>query len=231
MSAMSTQVEVKESPIIFSGPMVRAILDGRKTQTRRVIVFRDGGKPFHFDNNEPLHSWNFDAATGKFYLGASTFNCPYGRRGDRLWVRETWATGFNAKFHDEHGLSAPDYLVDPTTRESLIVYAADRQFPMLINEEFMAEHDHVAWRPSIHMRRTASRITLEITNVRVERLQDVSQTDCIAEGIPPLPRRDWIVITDFHKQWDSINAKREYSWESNPWVWVIEFRRLNANNT
>lgn len=185
---------MKERPILFSGEMVRAILDGRKTQTRRVI------KP------QPPESVS---------EGYTTYFCPYGIPGDRLWVRETFA---------------PRLDVDPITElaraRHYAMYKADGGDP----HDPMHWHPYDKWIPSIFMPRWASRITLEITNVRVERVQDISVSECRAEGIPQASfssqtDRDAQVHGEFMQLWDSINAKRGYSWESNPWVWVIEFKR------
>lgn len=235
--------EVKERPILFSGPMVRAILGGRKTQTRRVISPQPKESwMLHQNKNTDWSQYYKVNRWGKsekyLWISHPTENkeiaCPYGAPGDRLWVRETWATQFNERFHDEHGLPAPDYLVDSNSHEPVVVYAADGGFPMLINGEFMAEHSHVAWKPSIHMRRKASRISLEIKSVRVERLKSVSGFDARAEGYPE-ETPDHRLMHDgggkacrrwFRGEWDMLNAKRGYSWESNPWVWVIEFRKL-----
>ncbi|HEX5704912.1 MAG TPA: hypothetical protein VFX97_17065 [Pyrinomonadaceae bacterium] len=238
----------KERPILFSGPMVRAILEGRKTQTRRVLKFQPNpdwteiAVEYPHANNEPVATYRAFPNGGSARWAIC--GCPYGGPGDRLWVRETWATHFNQRFHDEHGLSAPDFLVDVETLEPCVVYAADQNFPMTINEEFVAEHNHVAWKSSIHMKRSASRITLEITNVRVERLQEISAGDCYAEGVKTVPSdqsaafvpgtdiiqrggtADERYIRAFAKGWDALNARRGYSWESNPLVWVIEFKVL-----
>ena len=180
---------VKERPILFSGPMVRAILGGRKTQTRRIVKLKchDG---FEVGPNYEGEHWPV--------RGGDRMPCPYGKPGDRLWVRETWlcATG-------EPG---------PT----LCHYQADGDRP-----EFNG-----LWKPSIHMFRWASRITLEITGVRVERLQDITEADAMAEGVECCsgwighagePRR---IFCDL---WKSINGAE--SWAANPWVWVVEFRR------
>jgi hypothetical protein len=182
----TTATAVRERPILFSGEMVRAILDGRKTQTRRVV------KP------QP------------------TSRCPYGAVGDHLWVRETW-------FGNRPG--------GPSAEAELFRYrATDRDF--LVNGRSV-------WRSGIIMPRKASRLSLEITNVRVERLQAIGEDDAYDEGCEGHggePRIDgegeWArrYITTSREQyralWDSLNAKRGHAWDVNPWVWVIEFQRL-----
>lgn len=203
MSAATVQVEVKERPIIFSGPMVKAILEGRKTQTRRVAkVTSDGCKP------------GFITPVAGFVprsLAEHVSYCPYGWVDDRLWVRETWAP------HDAGVLANEE-------REH-VYYRAD--------DETKYETDG-AWRSPIHMPRWASRITIEIINVRVERLQEISEADIRAEGIDEAfcealgetAHRDPDLVEAWAHGWDSINAKRGYSWESNPWVWAITFKKL-----
>jgi hypothetical protein len=208
-------MSMKERPILFSGPMVRALLDGSKTQTRRVCkpmnswVRQDcrevrmvDGKPFHFllDATNPMEE----------------LRSPYGIPGDRLWVRETWNTSARCL---------------PSIDEPYI-YAAD------LNSDGVKKWA-ATWRPSIHMPRIASRITLEVTGVRVERLRDISAADCLAEGIPsidtpgawsePIPREPnlpAIYKGAFCALWESING--DESWEANPWVWVVEFKRVVA---
>lgn len=160
---------MKERPILFSAEMVRAILDGRKTQTRRVI------KP------QPINALDRPPPC----------DCPYGKIGDRLWVRET-----QAKFHPA-------------------VYMAD------VAEDFYPSY---LWTPSIHMPRVASRITLEITAARVERLQDISEADAMAEGVswkhnPALPTTP---VNAFAALWTSVGG----DWDANPWVWCIDFQRV-----
>lgn len=195
---------MKERPILFSTPMVRAILDGKKTQTRRVV------KP------QPIQIGWFDHQKG-FCAHVSTddagttyhemVKCPYGQPGDRLWVRETWAP----TFHGEDCIYAADPYVGP--------------FP------FTGK-----WRPSIHMPRWASRLTLEIVSVRVERLLKITLSDIWDEGrgMPPdiddsieARQREWVDGPAWYRNlWDSINGKK-HPWESNPWVWVVEFREAN----
>jgi len=208
---------MKEHPIIFSGPMVRAILEDRKTQTRRVI------KP------QPKYS---------FPKVQEVWNCPYGKPGDLIWVRETWATIWTEYEPDEN-----QTIWDVPHR---IEYKADTdaKYPGGWPSDSGDDPDCPKWHPSIHMPRCASRITLEITDVRVERVQEISPEDCEAEGITgktlASPMRgqpyeeyeneDGIIYTTpilaFAALWDSINLKRGYGWDKNPWVWVIAFKRI-----
>lgn len=194
---------MSEHPILFSGPMVRAILEGRKTMTRRVV-------------KGVALEW---LATGMFtpaYVAhPDNHLCPYGQPGDRLWVRETWRIPGGA----------PNGWTD---------YKADD------------DREGFKWRPSIHMPRLACRILLDVTAVRVERVQDIKQRDAMHEGIEPepvevsgsqvvfprgkVPQDARLVGSDykagFHKYWDSLNAKRGNGWDANPWVWVVEFKRV-----
>lgn len=181
---------MKERPIIFSGPMVWALLEGRKTQTRRVI------KP------QPVNDFWMGAHLGEVFA-----KCPFGQIRSRLWVRETF------------GLQLEPCKEYPN---GLIVYKAD----LPPDSTFQYEGGGSAWRPSIFMPRWASRITLEITGVRVERVQDISELDIVAEGIRDTFDGKRFVPADYHYKelWDSLNAKRGYSWDTNPWVWVLEFR-------
>lgn len=215
---------MKARPILFSAPMVRALLAGAKTQTRRVV------KPL--TKNHPvvnLAEWGMDVGTrdytGKFddpaswgFVGAEDGAdmaladwpelCPYGRPGDLLWVRETFCIGNYAV-----GDAGPNYTGSQP-------YAAD-----FVGEPAMK------WKPSIHMPRAYSRLTLRITDVRVERLQDISEEDARAEGAEPS-----IVGADlehlrfragFQTLWESINGAG--SWAANPWVWAISFEVIHAN--
>lgn len=193
---------MRERPIIFSGPMVRAILDGRKTMTRRVI------KPQPYDEYKtvmgiPLLSWR--GCKGWDRERMITL-CNYGVPGDLLWVRETWREG-------RLNTDAPIY------RE-----ASERNI-------ISTNCKLVKWRPSIYMPRRASRITLEVTDVRVERVQEITCADAIAEGtLTPahsqVYRKHTMNHDSFSDLWDSLNAKRGYGWDVNPWVWVISFKRI-----
>jgi hypothetical protein len=203
---------MKERPILFSCEMVRAILEDRKTQTRRVI------KPGWWRCLDPDDLEDRTKAL---------LQCPYGQVGDHLWVRETWARVEPHPFMREK-LVTPneDPRLDDTLRKywsKRIIYKADYRDPVGI----------ATWRPSIHMPRWVSRITLDVMGVRIERLQDISEEDCCCEmGCPatwPGPgsepyRRD--LRGCFKILWDSINTKRGYSWDVNPFVWVISFRRV-----
>lgn len=207
---------MKSRPILFSAPMVRALLDGSKTQTRRVIkvqntMGRDSilaphkGKKYAAVHLLPEHS------------AQATTCCPYGNPGDRLWVRETFQPTF-----------APDVERDDTDWETgkgyqLRYSATDERV------DWMDGDDNITRRckPAIHMPRWASRITLEITGVRVERLQDISRGDAMNEGCP-FPNmaqgddpRKW-----YADLWESINGPD--SWDLNPWVWVVEFKVVTA---
>lgn len=191
---------MKEHPVLFSGPMVRAILEGRKTQTRRVIK----PEPTHFNyfkvpaNGGDLRQWPITPH-------GDNIDCPYGSRGDRLWVKETWRVfgGREYEYQQHH----------PSVQ-----YRAN---------EF-ADFEQKVWRPSIFMPRWASRIILEITDVRCERLQDISEEDAIAEGCEPIGNENNLdrYRSGYMHLWNSINASRGFGWDTNPFVWCLTFRRV-----
>lgn len=202
-----------ERPILFSAPMVRAILSGSKTQTRRIVKsqFAQDAVPAEMCA-ETAEGWQTIGHSGLWWCDAAgaaedAIRCPYGIPGDRLWVRETHAPQADCwgAWHNWMGLSR-------TGPKPIIHYAADGGDPFIER-----------WRPSIHMPRWASRITLEVTSVRVERLQNISAADAIAEGPEPHPAGP---VCAFSSLWRSINGVE--SWVQNPWVWVIEFKRLAA---
>jgi hypothetical protein len=183
---------MKERPILFSAPMVRALLDGSKTQTRRVAKLTDAA---HVKEPRGHRRWHPGDP-------AASLACPYGQPGDRLWVRETWIDASSAL-------------------HSCVIYRADG------NDQACGQ----PWKPSIFMPRWASRITLEITAVRCERLQDISEADAMADGAPWTPctyeHPDWTPYRlGYCKLWESINGPD--SWSANPWVWVIEFKKVPA---
>lgn len=176
---------MKERPILFSGPMVRAILAGRKTQTRRIVkpqsaVLTDqmarrlGVRPPAVEN-------------------AAVIPCPYGQAGDRLWVREAWA------LHPETGS---------------LLYKADDAAP-----------DNIKWKPSIHLPRKHSRILLEVIDTGVERLKSISREDAQAEGTDSDPETN-CPIDRFFNYWCYLNGFD--SWDANPWVWVVKFKKLEV---
>lgn len=222
---------MKERPILFSGSMVRAILDGRKTMTRRVVkpqppTTTEAVQTFHHPDPRP-HFWANDGAS----LLDWAQPCPYGEVGDRLYVRETWQ-------HSNHPFG-------PYEPDCLVFYRADYlDDPLGPDLERSRDGIRREWRPSIHMPRSVSRVTLEVTGVRVERLQDISEADAIAEGIRQHDDRNgWVnecTLPDgkrhfdasaygmYCQLWDSLNAARGYGWNVNPWVWVVEFERIEA---
>ncbi|EAV8525347.1 hypothetical protein FEQ43_06845 [Salmonella enterica] len=217
---------MKERGMIFNAEMVRAILDGRKTQTRRIMAIqpehselglrrvidskngRDNGKYF----------WSQSDAHG-LKMRSKVFGCPYGEVGDRIWVRETYQ---GPLFDYEHMES---YLEDSSKfyKPEFCVYRADgKPAPEFYDAD---DNLHCGWRPSIHMPRWASRLTLEITGVRVERLNSITESDAEAEGVTDTGFGD-LLVDGYRHLWKSIYG--EESWAANPWVWVIEFKRVEG---
>ena len=189
---------MKEHPILFSGGMVKAILEGRKTQTRRVMKEQDQA------------NWPWPILS----------HCPYGAVGDRLWVREAWRTEKGIDKMDAAQMVAACLDAGYSAPWAPIRYEADKRF-----DNWDQGQEVGRLRPSIHMPRWASRITLEVVNVRVERLRDISEADAKAEGAD-FAQSDDGDLNAFNNMWDVINEKRGFTWMSNPWVWVIEFRRV-----
>nr|WP_323169243.1 hypothetical protein [Pantoea agglomerans] len=255
--------KMRERPIIFNADMVRAVLDGRKTQTRRIV----NGVPSSHD----FHGWVLSSTSTKdegkacWAIGKSPLlnqpirvRCPFGEVGDRLWVKETWSVVSHA--FDDDGLMI-DYVPDRPAKavhekpfgrgyySGHAIYAADGGFTW--GDDDGCVDGRSCWKPSIHMPRWASRITLEITGVRVERLQNISDADACAEGIRQGIRRtddsegnepvycnylaanlndagEWFErpIDSFFSLWESIYGAE--SWQHSPWVWVIEFKRVEV---
>ncbi len=241
-----TTTEVKERPILFSGPMVRAILDGRKTQTRRIMkpqppsikaVYDATGTDFKLARATWMdcpREWHICGPVGVVcelagLKNAYHWTCPYGAVGDRLYVREAgW--------------------IDPA--KEFFAYRASPQIAYDLHGGGLIQSDEdvetitakldKTWKrsPSIHMPRWASRIKLAVESVRSERVQDISEKDALAEGIPKDSRKkamtpngfvrcDWPQWS-FHQLWDSINAKRGYGWVRDPWVWALGFNQIVA---
>lgn len=206
---------MKERPILFSGAMVRAILAGTKTQTRRIE--RDG-----------------DTIAKLPYPNVC---CPYGALGDRLWVRETWRSWRSTCAEDD---ADDEHECGPHCDQTYVAYQAtprdgyrpkpdharitylDESTPLERNQRLLGP-----WKPSIHMPRAFSRIDLEVVSVRVERLQDITEEDARAEGVPlvmPIGCNSSEYRASFRALWAAINGDRA-PWASNPWVWRVEFRR------
>lgn len=203
---------MKERPILFSAPMVRAILAGQKTQTRRMV------KPIGGDDGFVLQDcgsgwWPYRSDDGESAItrdgNETPHSCPYGQPGDRLWVREAWRHIEGGVMYDAAGGAIDAF--EPET-----VYRADN------------EKRPGPWKPSIHMPRWASRITLEVTGVRVERLCDISEADATAEGTPNSLHLSGgrFANENFCHLWETING--EGSWSANPWVWVVKFARIKG---
>ena len=199
--------DAKERPLLMQGDMVRATLADIKTQTRRVIKPQPDliseGYPYRHAPDEPE---GYDTERYK------RIPCPYGQAGDRLWVRERWRP--SARLERFYEIEYPD----GTTREADAGWEGPS--PSLDGAIYQPR-----WKPSIHMPRWASRLTLEIVSVRVERVQDITEHDALAEGVDTNGGEDWPLYC-FGKLWDRINAKRGFGWAENPWVWVIVYRRL-----
>ncbi|HCM9382646.1 TPA: hypothetical protein N5L74_003610 [Enterobacter hormaechei subsp. xiangfangensis] len=231
--------------MIFNGEMVRAILDGRKTQTRRIMKIQpsDGFHPTHngYDLDLNAHWYTPGVVDKNGYLQPAKkdvfgvadenegYTCPFGAVGDRIWVREAFQGPLVSEEFLEEYRAYPEKFENPEYCE----YAADGgPRPEYCDLDDNLRH---GWRPSIHMPRWASRLTLEITSVRVERLRDLSEDDAKSEGITPpsggvLP--GWEYRINFRELWMSIYG--EENWHANPWVWVIEFKvvpNVPANST
>ena len=222
-----------EKPILFSTEMVKAILADRKTQTRRVVKFQKrrpewdsphtwNGSVAHVDGGGNWIWWSggndskLAERTKQLYPNGEGVPCPYGKPGDLLWVRETWGV------HSQFDHFAPSKVPPNPLNGTVVFYRASD--PLFDGK----------WRPSIHMPRWASRITLRVTDVRVERVQDITLEAAISEGVgtaAPRNSRQYALgigteRVEFANLWDAINAKRGYSWQSNPWVWAVEFERV-----
>lgn len=227
---------MKERQILFSAPMVRAILAGTKTQTRRVVkpqppITTTGVSTWHHpdDDTKGAHFWSWGPDPKKPVLDYIqpdwALPCPYGQTGDRLWVRESFCPIYPQDPHYNGGW--------PIEYDYQATYKHGDRLGDLIGVK-------KKWTPSIHMPRRASRITLEVTGVRMERLQDISIEDCKSEGawgpdesiVGKVAKHFGIDILAanpylaYRMIWESINGPG--SWEANPWVWVVEFKRLEG---
>lgn len=230
----SMEKPVKERPILFSGAMVRAILSGQKTQTRRMV------KGMALEWLQP------EMFTPEYVADPDNRMCPYGQPGDRLWVREAWGYRGSAISTEWPGIQkvAIEYRADSQRIEYERPSKDDSGLPK--QRECRADEDYIndyyngyltrywkQWRPSIHMSRWACRLVLEIVSVRVERLQDISSADALAEGVSCHPDHHhkpresiYSAVGGFRELWESINGPE--SWSANPWVWVVELKKVAA---
>ena len=240
---------MKERPILFNAEMVRAVLDGRKTVTRRVVKPQPPSSVIRCNRycelDGPEFLWmeqgrvGFEMAKGLCCPVGQTFKSPYGSPGDRLWVRETWQAADCA----QHIFECPPREIP--SGNANVWYRADGELYVDDGDGCIAEDKHgnertVTWRPSIHMPHWASRIQLEVVSVRVERVQEISRKDAISEGLTKWLSPNNVIHygiqhadvweldprLTFKRLWDSINAKRGYGWDANPWCWVVEFKRI-----
>lgn len=232
-----------ERPILFSGPMVRAILDGRKTVTRRIMKPQPTGTAGKSWPDEDRWAWPSNLARTMVDINEARGLCPFGSSGDRLWVRETWMPRA-APCGVESFSNGVIYAATPNAGGGYAVHARESHADQIAR----LSKPGFTWRPSIHMPRWASRLTLEVVGVRVERLQEITEEDAIAEGaqrFDNLPSTHpygqdarWSMeaptATDqclgsarmaFANLWDKLNSSRA-PWASNPWVWRVEFRRV-----
>ena len=238
---MSTQAPIKERGWPAYAHEVRAILDDRQSQFRRALSYQPNPEFTDFAGPEMYAPTKIDRK-GEEYPGEEVFGiyckdgewglpCPYGKPGDRLWVRETWALNTGCQYDHSSRVHYKD-------RETKLVHWMDGHG---IGEKYgLSLEWEDRWRPSIHMPRWASRINLEVTSVRVERVQDISADDAELEGIDMIDYEDRGEVLQryhcgefggdhpvdvFRDLWDSINGKK-HPWDSNPWVWCVAFRRI-----
>ncbi len=205
--------------IIFRGSMVRTILDGRKTQTRRTVNL---GYDYAHSGQE------FEELRDRiaFFRGLNSnmihgVRCPYGQSGDRLWVRETFALSIEDPDTESRDVKDPMLWDTPIYKANPVAGEWERDGRRL---------SRPPWRSPRYMPRWASRITLDVKSVRVERVQDITHGDVFAEGIgSEVPRKFSQAVTqgaEFETLWNSINAKRGHGWDANPWVWVVGFEMV-----
>ncbi len=254
---------MKDHPILFNGEMVRAILDGRKTQTRRLVPGE-----IHINSTHTSFHWHkprggymerhSNAGSDLVFRNILGDHCPYGVPGDLLWVRETWrinSVGYYCRTHKaNHNINIEFAALPGDARGDDINICGDEDM-LIVAHKYYDKHTDNRASPSIHMPKWACRLWLKVKAVRVERVQEISQEDALAEGVS-LDEHDITCMGDcanrhcdfigdktlcdiyhtdkdcpeteaFGMLWDSINAKRGYSWEVNPWVWVIEFERID----
>lgn len=223
---------MKERPILFSPAMVQAMLEGKKSQTRRIITLRE-----FKSSDTPGYDWTFrdhrclwhDYKADRFVRE----KCPYGTVGDRLWVRESGWIDDEKRFFAYHSTPTLSRCADDP--RGVFIEVA----PEEVSSWSKDDYEKGGWKrcPSIHMPRWASRITIEVIEARVQRLQDISDEDILAEGIPENPEGvfpqsiGWLTSwrkSQFQKLWDSLSGKKPgCAWKENPFVWAVSFRRVD----
>lgn len=202
---------MKERPILFNDEMVRAILDGRKTQTRRSMKPQPEKRGAFWEWGGA--GWSLDHGVVPVVQGHSmSARCPYGQPGDRLWVREAHAFVPTSAYAHSEGV-----------QQTINPHCRNQDTAAIYRQGWERSTGGFRWRPSIHMPRWASRLLLEVTAVRVERLQDITEADAIAEG-GPVDSPCGLATGWFADLWDKING--DDAWGANPWVWVVEFQRV-----
>jgi len=249
---------MKQTPILYSGPMVRAYIDDDKQHTRRVsglgrinqnqdrYKFIGVGYPQIKGGRGPFSAFFEFEDHGVTFT--ESVKCPWGGPGDEMWLRETWRP---FGFHEGESIIA-QYRADMGTKD---IFDADEEWetrmaeqaaaecekgncPVNEDGEFCPDEEHplpVKWRPSIHMPRVVSRLTQTLLEVRVERLQDITEDDCKAEGVDTLVEGGIVECgrrkTVYRELWDHLNAKRGFPWDSNPYVWVLKYPKYSDEPT
>jgi hypothetical protein len=212
--------KTRERPILFRDEMVRAILEGRKTQTRRPVkALPPGRDASHVTIRDCIYGagWAWHDEHGN--CTCKGVRCPYGAPGDRLWVREAWCLEMDDQGHTGRTLYRAD--------GGVVVKFDESGFAV----QTKSGNDASPWKPSIHLPRARARLPLEVVSVRVERLQAITEADAKAEGVAPTAGLDFTARHAFATLWDSIHGSPkkgapDFSWAASPWVWVVEFRRV-----
>lgn len=201
---------MKARPILMSSPMVRALIDNRKTQTRRIVKPKPNGAQLVVEDGK---LWHDDGQLEEV-------PCRYGQPGDLLWVRETFIPGWNLDSVTDKPIDE-DSLGKPIPIRAFYRATEPENFRWLGDDGYLTEN--IPWKPSIHMPRWASRLTLELTEVRVERLQDISKEDAKAEGCTVIEHSPLSVgyYSAYRDLWESINGPG--SWDANPFCWCLSF--------
>ncbi len=212
---------MRERPILFRPELVRAILDGRKTVTRRTVKPQPEVDLVELPDTYEPEGWFKPGHSGRWSEegaeGDRIWRCPYGAPGDRLWVREVFQPLWAGDRCPRQGLASPE--------DWAISYPATDGWKEYRDED---KGLTTAAKPSIHMPRWASRLTLEVTDVGVERVRDITEADALAEGCPGNLFPEETPLAEFRRLWGAINGPRGFGWDANPWVWVVRFKVAEA---